>query len=103
MDTKKREFGAWWAWVVLLATVTIVAVTGLSYAGVIGRTVVEREVFEQSFQYTAARRAEIATYEAQIASLEVQERTADERAAREIASQLAAIRIRLAVAKGVGQ
>lgn len=100
MDNEKKKYGAWWVWVVFLAIATGIVLTGLSFAGVIGQTAVERVVFEQSYQYTAARRAEIATYEAQIDLLQAQRRTADEKTVAEIDAQLAAIGIRLAVAQG---
>lgn len=61
MDSEKREFGAWWVWVLALFVLTIVVLAGLNYAGIFGRTVVERKVFEHSFQYSEARKAEIAT------------------------------------------
>jgi hypothetical protein len=36
----------------------------IQYLGVFGKTMVEREVFESSYQYSEARKSEIATYEA---------------------------------------
>jgi len=44
----------------------------LSSAGLIGEKVVEREVFENSFQYNEARKTAIATYEAQLTEINSQ-------------------------------
>ena len=38
----------------------------------VGDTIVEREVFEQSYQYTAGQRERIATFEAQLAEINAQ-------------------------------
>lgn len=70
MDHEKKEFGKWWVWVLFLLMITGVIFTGLNYVGLIGRTVVERKVFENSFQYSEARKTEIATFEAQLAQIE---------------------------------
>lgn len=43
----------------------------LNSAGLIGQTVVEREVFKRSYQYKEARTSAIATMEAQLAEIEV--------------------------------
>lgn len=42
---------------------------GLRAIGLIGGTVVEREVFEQSFQFSEARKTAIANYEAQLSEI----------------------------------
>lgn len=94
MDREKKEFGAWWIWVLGLVALTVVVAGGLNVAGVF----VERKVFEQSYQHSTARKAEVATYEAQLAELSSQlsRGVVNE---EQIRSQMAAIRIRLAAAK----
>jgi hypothetical protein len=55
MDKDKKLVASWWFWCVLLIVVTIPIFWILSAVGIIGKTVVEREVFERSFQYSEAR------------------------------------------------
>lgn len=60
---------------------TIIAVSMFFFAlgsvGLVGGKAVEREVFENSFQYSEARKSAIARYEAQLAEIESQLRTSD--------------------------
>ncbi len=100
MDQEKKEFGGWWMWVLLLLVISTVVFGALNYVGLIGKTVVERKVFENSFQYSEARKAEVATFEAQLA--EINHRlsgniNADARNMLE--SQASALRIHLSVAR----
>mgnify|MGYP007059433684 CR=1 FL=1 len=89
-------------WVVGMIMLASVALFALNSLGTIGTTIVEREVFERSFQYDQARESEILTYKAQLE--EIKERlnsgslTEEQREALE--SQRAAIRVRLKVAEG---
>ena len=96
MDKDKKEFGKWWVWVLMLVVLTVVVGAGLRFAGVFG----ERKVFENSYQYKAARRSEIATYEAQLAEI-ARKMTSnlDEETRANYEAQAAAIRIQLRVAK----
>lgn len=75
---------------------------GIHSLGMIGRTAVEREVFEQSYQRSAAIRARIATDEATLAEIERQLANPSlESAARaRLEAQAAAARVRIATAKG---
>lgn len=102
VDQEKREVGGWWMWILALTVVTLIAFTGLRYAGVIGQTVVEREVFEQSYQYTAAQKQRIATYKAQMAELEgkLLNPNMDEADKANINAQLSGIRIQLQSVSG---
>lgn len=68
-DPEKKEFGGWWMWGLILTIISIIVLSALGYAGIFTGTVVERKVFENSFQYSEARKSEIATYEAQLAEL----------------------------------
>lgn len=100
-DLGKRIFGAWWMWVLGLIVVSIIVLSILDYAGVFTRTVVERKVFEESFQYSEARKVEIATYEAQLAELEkkLSNPELDAGTRNEIEAQMSAIRIQLNTAR----
>lgn len=70
MDSEKKFVGGWWMWILLLMIVSGVVLTGLNYVGLVGRTVVERKVFENSFQSSEARKAEVATYHATLSEIE---------------------------------
>jgi len=56
-----------------LFLIVVVFLTMLGFAlnslGLLGRTVVKRKVFENSFQYTEAKKSEIATFEAQLVEI----------------------------------
>jgi len=69
----------------------------LASAGLIGEKVVEREVFENSFQYSEARKTAIATYEAQLAEIDSQLRSTNlsERERSNLRSQAARLRVLL--------
>lgn len=69
MEQEKKHFGGWWVWVGLLLVGSIIILTGLQYAGILGRTVVERKVFENSYQRSESLRSQIATYEAQLSEI----------------------------------
>lgn len=69
METEKKYFAGWWAWVLVLLILTIIVFSGLYYAGIFGRTVVERKVFEQSYQKKEADKEARTSYDAQLAIL----------------------------------
>ena len=98
-ETKElRSFiKSWWFWFFGIIIVTSIIGFGLSSLGLIGRTVVERKVFENSFQYSEARKAAIATYEAQLAEVErMLAGNLDEATRSNLEAQAAGIRINLA-------
>ena len=69
----------------------------LSSMGLVGKTIVERKVFEQSFQYSEARKAAIATYEAQLAEINAQlAGSLDDTTRQNLNATAASIRIKLA-------
>ena len=69
MSEDKKEFGGWWIYVLVLLLISTVAFTTLRYVGVLGKTVVEREVFENSYQKTAGDSARLNRYQAQLAEI----------------------------------
>lgn len=105
IDPEKKQFGAWWMWVVGLMAITIVIGTVLQHAGVFGRTVVEREVFENSYQYTAAQKEKISIIEAQLEEIRVKlsDQSLDESTRKNLESQQSVLRVRLRAAKEVSQ
>lgn len=70
MDSEKKFVGKWWVWLVFLMICTGIVFTGLSYFGFVGKTIVERVVFEKSFQYSEARKSAVATYTAQLVEID---------------------------------
>ena len=96
----RQEGTLFWMWGLSIFVLSILLLTILSYAGIFGATVVEREVFENSFQYSEARKAEIATYEAQLAEINSQlSAKADPAVRGALEAQRAAINVRLHSAK----
>jgi len=69
MEQEKKHVGGWWVWILTLLMLTMVLFTGLNYLGVFGKTIVERKVFEQSYQKKEADKTANTTYSAQLAQL----------------------------------
>jgi hypothetical protein len=69
MDQEKKELGAWYMWVLLLVVVGAIVLMGLNYFGVFTTTIVERKVFEQSYQKKAADSDAVSTFDAQLSLL----------------------------------
>jgi hypothetical protein len=74
---------------------------GLRSAGLVGKTAVEREVFEQSYQRDASFKARIATDEAAIAQIEGQliNPNLDENTRFNLEAQASAARVRIDTAR----
>jgi hypothetical protein len=70
MEQEKKYIGGWWMWTLGLIVITIITLSALMWFGMIGRTIAERKVFENSFQYSQARKTEIATFEAQMSLIQ---------------------------------
>ena len=94
---EKREFGCWWGWILILLVGTILVLSGMGIAGRIVDVVVEREVFERSFQYQEGKSDQIATYRAQIVMLEskLADPALSDSAKSDMRAQLAALKIQL--------
>ena len=101
VDPEKKEFGKWWMWVLFLVVVTVLVIFAFGSLGIFTQTVVERKVFEQSFQYSEARKLEIATYEAQLAELrgKLSNPNLDAGTRANIDAQIMAIQIQLNTAR----
>ena len=72
MEDEANLIFRWWIVGIILFVTTFVILTVVSYLGLFTSTVVERKVFENSFQYSEARKTEILTFESQLAQIEVQ-------------------------------
>ena len=95
--SEKREFAGWWLWVTLLIIISAIGFGALRYAGLVGGTIIERKVFEQSYQRQAGDAAKLATFQAQEASISAQLRRGDLTAGAraDYNAQLSAIRIQI--------
>lgn len=73
----------------------------LNSLGLFGWTIVERKVFENSFQYSEARKSEIATFEAQIAEInrKLYDSNLDVATRTNLEAHASALRIQLNVAR----
>ncbi len=99
-----KEVG-WTFWKVLPIGIVILMVVGgigfgLNSLGLIGSTIVERKVFENSYQRSEALRSEIAQQRATIQVLEQQLVSANGEESVHINIQINAARIRLATVEG---
>ena len=97
MDREKKEFGAWWVWVLFLVILSAITFTVLNYVGIIGKTVVQRKVFENSFQYKEARKSENTIFSAQKAEIDrkLSNPELDANTRVNLEAQAAALRIRM--------
>lgn len=88
---------------VLLAAVVVLSAVGfgLNSIGFFGRTVVERKVFEHSYQKQAGLKAEIATYKATLTEIErnLVNPNLDANTRTNLEAQSSAIRIKMAAAQ----
>ena len=101
MEAEKKYFAGWWFWLLLLIVLTGIILFGLNSVGLIGKTVVERKVFENSYQKKAADEDAISAYDAQISILKRRLRSTDLSASEkaEIQAQIDSINI-LKLSKG---
>lgn len=95
MGSEKKEFGKWWLWVLALIILTVVVMGGVRACGLIGGTIVERKMFENSYQKHEADKAAHTTYQAQLALLrgKLNNPNLDEGTRAEIQAQIDAINI----------
>ena len=116
MSDYRKEAGeiaretSWTFWRFLpIFSIAVVVLAGLGFGlrslGLIGGTVLERKVFEQSYQRSEALLSEIATHEATLATISQQllNPTLDPQTISNLKAQQAATRIRLDVARRKAQ
>lgn len=70
MEEEKKYIAGWLMWLLFLLIVTGVIFYSLNSLGLIGRTIIERKVFENSYQKKAADEDALSTYDAQLSILE---------------------------------
>lgn len=102
MEAEKKYFAGWWLWILLLIVVSFPVLFGMRSCGLIGGTILERKVFENSYQYTEARKTEMLTYQAQLAEIEgkLLNPDLDPSTRTNLEAQASAIRIQLNVVQG---
>jgi len=106
-EFKEAKAGVRWSfWRGLPLFMTIIVVLALFFGGlrafgVIGQTIVEREVFKQSYQRSSSFEARIANDEATISEINMQlmNPNLDENTVFNLNAQLSAARVRLAAAR----
>ena len=93
----KRSVAGWWIFGLVLVVLAIAVLTALSYADIIFRTKVERKTYEESYQYKAGQREQIAIMRAQLAEIDSQllDPKLPPETRRHLTAQQAAIRVRL--------
>lgn len=97
IDKEKRFFGGWWMWILLLIAISIPVFWMLGGAGLLGRTILERKIFEQSYQKQAGDSAKAKIFRAQLAEIDrkLQSTNLSEDQRQALEAKAAAIRIQL--------
>ena len=102
MEQEKKEFGLWWFFVTALIIGSIVMFTILSYTGKVTGTIVERKVFENSYQRSEGMKSRISAWNAQLASINSQLLTEkDENKLTNLKAQKAMLEMQIAETKGM--
>ena len=102
--SEKTEFAGWWLWVLGLVIISIIALAALNAAGILTRTVVERKVFEQSYQKQEGDRERLATFRAQLAEIETRlSGQIDETTRSNLEAQRSALNIQIATIRSKTQ
>jgi hypothetical protein len=101
MDMKKKEIGGWFIWILFLFVVAGVILTSTGYIGKFTGTVVERKVFEQSYQRSESLKSEIAMNQAVIEEIESKllNPNLDENTRFNLNAQLGAAKLRISTAR----
>ena len=96
---KEARWTVWKFSMLFVGTLLFIAVVffGLRAMGLIGETMLERKVFEESFQYSEARKSAIAAQEATMVEIErkLMNPNLDDSTRYNLEAQLSAIRIRI--------
>jgi len=69
MNEERKEFVKWSMLALFVTVITLIVFAALSYSGKYTGTVVERKVFEQSYQKQAGDDARMRAYRAQLAMI----------------------------------
>lgn len=100
MSNEKKDFAKWWILVFVLMLISIVILTTFRYFGKFTSTVVERKVFEQSYQKQAGDKQRLSTYQAQLSAINSRLNGAlDDNTRQELLSQKAMLEIQIRSAR----
>lgn len=98
LDEDKKAFGGWFVWLLALFVLAIVVFGIVGAGGKIFSTAVEREVFEQSYQRSAAEEARYNTMKAELTGVETRLRSGGnltEVQRSDLEAQAAALRVQI--------
>ena len=65
MKSEKREATGWWMWAIAMVVIAMIVFGILNALGFVGYTMLERKVFEESYQKQASDDKACSTYNAQ--------------------------------------
>lgn len=100
-----REVDFWFRRGLIYTVISVVVISILGFIlhanGLIFNTILEREAYENSYQYTEARKSEISEYEATLAQIDMQlaDPEVDKVTKKNLKSQRAAVMVRLNAAR----
>jgi len=97
MDTnEKKEFVGWWIFILGLVIITVFVLAILGYTGKLTGTVIEREVFENSYQKTASDDSRNLRYKSELAKVKsLLEDETDIQTRKELKAQRAMLEVQL--------
>lgn len=100
MNQEKKDFGKWWLWVLFLPIQIVIVLSIMGYISKFTSTIVERKVFENSYQRSESIKSEVVIFEATLAEIDQKlSGSIGEQTRNELESQASSIRILLRVAK----
>lgn len=100
ISQEKREVGKWWLWILGLLVVSSIIFTSLRYLSIIGNTIMERNVFENSYQKTTADKKAYDVYSAQLAEIESRlSNNLDEQTRQDLEAQRAMLKVQIRALK----
>lgn len=96
----KKSVLKWWVFGLGLVVLAGVVFTALGYVGIIFETKVEREVYEESYQYKAGQKQKVAILRSQLAEIRMQLGSPglDPAIRQQLMAKQAAIRVQLRAA-----
>ena len=95
MEAEKKELGKWWVWILLLVVFTIIVLSVIGYFGKVTSTVIERKVFEESYQKQAGDSQRLRTYKAQLAEINSKLHLADINTKQSLEAQASMLRVQI--------
>ncbi len=90
-----KEFSVFWMVILLLTVISFPVFWSLNAAGILGTTIIEREVFRNSYQYQASQESKQNTIAAQLVEIEhmLADKNLDPGLRRELEAKARALRV----------